>query len=66
MPAGMKKLAIAGKLKLRTETVRTLDAAALARAAGGMLTPWYSHYCCTDDSSGDGLMCPDFAPTTRN
>lgn len=61
----MKKLTIPKKLQLRTETIRVLTDSNLQRVAGGMLTITYSRACCGDDSSGDGLLCPDFAPTTR-
>ena len=61
----MKKLTIPKKLQLRSETIRVLTDNNLRRVAGGLAPYTYSRACCGDDSSGDGLMCPDFAPTTR-
>ena len=61
----MKKLTIPKKLQLRTETLRVLTDSNLGRVAGGLARPTISRDCCGDDSSGNGLLCPDFAPTTR-
>ncbi len=43
------------KLALKKTTIAVLSSAELSGVAGG----------CTDDSSGDGLLCPHFAPKTR-
>lgn len=43
------------KLSLKKDTLVNLASAQLAQVAGG----------CIDDSSGDGLLCPKFAPKTR-
>lgn len=50
----MKPMKIS-KLSLKKNTIAVLSSAELSAVAGG----------CTDDSSGDGLLCPKFAPTTR-
>jgi hypothetical protein len=50
----MKKINV-GKLAFKKQTIAVLTNQQLEDVAGG----------CTDDSSGNGLLCPKFYPKTR-